>query len=449
MSTNYDILKQAVINAASEAGIDEYEIYYSESSNISAETFQHEISGFSGQVGSSINFRCKIDGKMGYASTQLMEESEMAPLIARAAENAKIIESDDEVFIYGGSDKLDYKEVKRFPFTMPDAALIKNFVLESQELLYASDAMVVDGTECGAGGGEFTIHLYNSNGLDLENHAGNTYIYMAAVIDNGEEKQMGHESEHNCIDTLDKNAFAQKVIEKAKEKLGAKLVKSGKYSIVFEGKQMRSLLSVFASAFYAQNVQKGLSLLKGKVGEKIASDCVTIIDTPFYPENTMQTAFDGEGVATYEKNVVENGVLKTFLYNLSSAKKDGVKSTGNASRSGSSINTSPYTFFIQPDKYSRDELLESIGNGLFITELKGLHAGANSVTGDFSIESAGFMVENGKITYPVKSFTVAGNFFDLLKEIDMIGNELQIGWPGFTQIASPDILIRDMSVAGE
>lgn len=447
MSTNYDMLKQAIITAAIKASISEYEIYYSENSSISAETFQHEISGFSGRVGGSINFRCKIDGKMGYASTQLMEVDEMSALIARAVENAKIIEDDDEVFIYGGGD--EYKEVTRFPFTMPDAAKIKDFVLESQELMYATDPMVVDGTECGAGANEFTIRLYNSHGLDLENHAGNTHLYMSAVVDNGEEKQSEYEQEHNCLDTLDKKTFAQKVVDKTKARLGAKLVKSGKYNIIFDGEEMRSLLSVFVSAFYAQNVQKGLSLLKGKVGTKIAADCVSIIDTPFYPTNTMQTAFDGEGVPTYEKTVVEKGVLKTLLYNLSSANKDGVKSTGNASRSGAAINTSPYTFYIEPDKYTRDDLFNSAGTGLFITELKGLHAGANAVTGDFSIESAGFMIEDGKISYPIKSFTVAGNFFDLLKEIDMIGNELRMGGPGFTQIVSPDILIRDMSVAGE
>lgn len=447
MATNYDILKQAVIKAAIKANIKEYEIYYSESSSISAETFRNEISGFSGRVGANINFRCKIDDKMGYASTQLMETDEMSALIQRAVENAKLIENDDEVFIYGGGD--DYKEVKRFPFTMPDASVIKDFVIKSQEIMYATDKMIADGTECGAGASEFTIRLYNSNGLDLENKAGNSFIYMSAVIDNGEEKQSDYEQEYNCLDTLDKKEFAQKVIDKTKAKLGAKLVKSGKYNVIFDGERMRNLLSVFDSAFYAQNVQKGLSLLKDKVGTQIAAESVTIIDTPFYPDNTMQTAFDGEGVATYEKTVVEHGILKTYLYNLSSAKKDGVKSTGNASRSGAAITTSPYTFYIVPDKYSRDDLFAAAEDGLFITELKGLHAGANSVTGDFSIESAGFMIENGKISYPVKSFTVAGNFFDLLKQIDMIGNELRIDGPGFTQIASPDILIRNMSVAGE
>lgn len=447
MATNYDILKQAVIDAAVKAKIDEYEIYYSENSSISAETFQHEISGFSGKTGAMLNFRCKVDGRMGYASTQLMEPSEMAALIERAVENAKLIENDDEVFIYSGGD--EYKEIKRFSFDMPEAAKIKDIVLESQELMYDTDDMVVDGTECGVGANEFTIRLYNSHGLDLENQAGNTYLYMSAVVDNGEEKQSDYEQEYNCLDTLDKKAFAKKVVDKTKARLGAKLVDSGKYNVIFDGEEMRSLLSVFVSAFYAQNVQKGLSLLKNKVGTKIAADCVNIIDTPFYPTNTMQTAFDGEGVATYEKTVVQNGVLNTLLYNLSSAMKDGVKSTGNASRSGSAINTSPYTFYIIPDKYTRDELLSAADNGLFITELKGLHAGANAVTGDFSIESSGFMIENGKISYPVKSFTVAGNFFDLIKNIDMIGNELRMGGPGFTQIASPDILIREMSVAGE
>ena len=196
-------------------------------------------------------------------------------------------------------------------------------------------------------------------------------------------------------------------------------------------------------------MQKGLSLLKGRVGEQIAADFVTITDTPFYPGNTMQISFDGEGVPTREKNVVENGVLKTLLYNLSSAKKDGVASTGNASRSGSSIGTKPFTFYINPGTLSRQELFEKAGNGVYVTSMKGFHAGANTVSGDFSIESAGFLIEDGKLGAPVKSFTVAGNFFELLRGIDTLGCEIDLRRPGYTLIAAPDTLVCGLSVAGE
>ncbi|MBO7341228.1 MAG: TldD/PmbA family protein, partial [Clostridia bacterium] len=110
---------------------------------------------------------------------------------------------------------------------------------------------------------------------------------------------------------------------------------------------------------------------------------------------------------------------------------------------------SPYTFYIEKGEVTLEELFEEAGNGVYITQLKGLHAGANDVTGDFSIESAGFLVENGKLTRPVHSFTVAGNFFELLKSIDGVASNLEMGAPARSAIAAPDILVRGLSVAGE
>ncbi|MBQ9996179.1 MAG: TldD/PmbA family protein, partial [Clostridia bacterium] len=159
--------------------------------------------------------------------------------------------------------------------------------------------------------------------------------------------------------------------------------------------------------------------------------------------------FDGEGVPPRCKNVVENGVLKTYLYNLMTAKKDGVETTGNAARGAASIGTRVYTFYINKGEMTREELLKKADNGIYVTAMKGFHAGANAVTGDFSIESEGFILENGEIGAPVKSFTVAGNFFDLLKQISDVDNELDFGGPGGTRIVAPDVLVPGMSVAGE
>ena len=163
----------------------------------------------------------------------------------------------------------------------------------------------------------------------------------------------------------------------------------------------------------------------------------------------MQIPFDGEGVPTKCKNVVENGVLQTFLYNLMTAKKDGVQTTGNASRGSASIGTRVFTFYINKGTMTREELLKKAGDGIYVTGMKGFHAGANAVTGDFSIESEGFLLENGEIGAPVKSFTVAGNFFDLLKQITDVDDELDFGGPGGTRICAPDVLVPGMSIAGE
>ena len=165
-----------------------------------------------------------------------------------------------------------------------------------------------------------------------------------------------------------------------------------------------------------------------------------------------QTSFDGEGVATYKKTVIENGVLKTLLYDIATATKAGSTSTGNGQRSSyaESVHISPYSFYIQGGDKSLEELLKDAPNGIYVTDLKGLHAGANEVTGDFSIESAGFRIRDGKICEAVKSFTVAGNFFELLRSIESVSDNLTFGLTsGFTTFGAPDILVRGMSVAGE
>ena len=447
----FDILKNIVKESSEKRGIAEYELYYSEDASISAETYRDEISAFSSSVGGMLLYRCIVGGKIGYASTERMDEDEMDALVARAAVNAQCIEKEDRAIIYGGARPEDYQKIDPIDFSMPTAATIKEEAMKCRDILYAADDRIADGTECGAFAGQSTIRLFNSHGLDLGTSVGNCGEYLQAVLDNGEEKQYDFEMLYNQYgDNADElKEIAGKVIEGANAKFGAGKVATGKYNIIFDHKQMKAILSTFLSAFFAENAQKGLSLLKGKTGEVIAADCITITDTPFFASNPMKIAFDGEGVPTKEKNVIEKGVLKTLLYNLTSAEKDGVETTGNASRSAASIGTRAYSFYINPGELTRDELFAKAGNGIYVTEMKGFHAGANAVTGDFSIESAGFLIEDGKIGAPIKSFTVAGNFFELLKQISAIDNVLEMKSPGFSQIGSPDVLVPDMSVAGE
>ena len=166
----------------------------------------------------------------------------------------------------------------------------------------------------------------------------------------------------------------------------------------------------------------------------------------------MPIHFDAEGSPTYCKKIVEKGVLNTLLYNLKTAHKAGKTTTGNASKSGytASVRVRPFTMYIEGGALTEDALLAKAGNGVYITALEGLHSGTNAVSGDFSLQSAGYLIENGKKTKPVKSFTIAGNFFDLLKSIDSLSNNIETGVPtGFTSFASPDVLIKNMSVAGK
>lgn len=446
---NFEKIKSAIIDAAKLHGVEEYEIYYMSDESLSVETLKDEISSFSSGTSGGLCFRCAIDGKMGYASTEYIVPEEMERLVLCAKENAKSIEKDDICGIFKGSDA--YSKNTANKYVKPTAAEIKQAALDIQRENYAADERVTEGTQSAAMTFGVTVRLFNSHGLDLMNFVGTSLVYAAPIVKVGEESESNYEIAKYTKD-IDAKAIASKAVADSLEKIGAGEVPSGKYNIIISGDEMRGFLSAFSPAFSAKNAQLGLSLLAGKEGEKVAADIVTLTDDPMRKGYDIVTPFDAEGVATYRKAIIENGVLKTLLHNRETAAKANVESTGNASKAGYSapVGISPYAFCIEAGKLTRDELFEKAGNGIFITEIKGIHAGADSVTGDFSLESAGFIIENGKKTKPVKSFTIAGNFFDLLKSIDSLSNNIETGVPtGFTSFASPDVLIKNMSVAGK
>lgn len=242
--------------------------------------------------------------------------------------------------------------------------------------------------------------------------------------------------------------IAKQGLEEALSKIGGKSIPSGKYKMIINNEAMVSLLGTFSSIFNAEQVQKGLSLLKGKEGEIIASDIVTLVDDPHLEDGLGTTSFDDEGVATYKKEIITKGKLNTFLYNLKTAHKAGVKSTGNGFKSSyaSIVGISATNFYIEPGKKSFDELCEEVKDGVIITDFAGLHSGASAVTGDFSLAAKGFMIEDGKKSFPVEQITVAGNFFTLLKDIEEVGSDLKFP---MSSIGCPSVVVKELSVAGK
>lgn len=445
----FDDVKEILIAEADKMGLDSYEVYYMESSDVSAETLKDEISSFSSGTRGGVCFRCIVDGHMGSASSELFEAEEMRALVARAVENAKNIESDDKAILFEGSKK--YARVDLPYIADVDAAELKRLALNIQSNTYKISKYVTEGTQSAVFTSKIKTELMNSKGLRLSNSVALNGAYVQSVIQKDEESQDGFDWTLD-LDGDELMAISASATQKALSKVGAVEVDSGKYDVIISGKKMGDLLSSFASAFSAKQAQLGMSKLRGKEGKVVAADIITLVDDPMREGCPMQTPFDGEGVATYKKNVIENGVLTTLLYDLSTADKAGVESTGNGQRISysNSVGIAPYSFYIKSGEHSLEEMLGNMRDGLYVTEFKGMHAGCNAVTGDFSIESAGYVVREGKVCEAVKSFTVAGNFFELLGDIEDISDNVYFGMPsGFTSYGAPDIFVRNMSVAGK
>lgn len=237
-------------------------------------------------------------------------------------------------------------------------------------------------------------------------------------------------------------------VDEAISKIGSKSVKTDNYKIAIYSDAMVSLLGAFCGVFSADATQKGLSLLKDKENTMIASEKVTIIDNPLLDNGLASLPFDDEGVATFKKEVVSKGKLTTLLHNLKTSKKANTKSTGNGFKSSyaSTVSVSPSNFYIEKGDKSFDEILKTLDSGLLITDFAGLHSGANAITGDFSLAAKGFYIKNGKKDYPVDQITVAGNFFDLLKQITEVGDDLKFP---LSSIGSPTVIAEGLSVAGK
>ncbi len=214
---------------------------------------------------------------------------------------------------------------------------------------------------------------------------------------------------------------------------------------------MRDLLSFVSSVFSAEYVDKGLSLLKDKIGEQIASNLLTIVDDPFLEDGFASRGFDDEGMSTSKKDIIHEGVLTTYLHSLKTAKKFHASKTGNAKRASykSPLAIAPSNFYVLPGSSSLEDMIGTIDNGVYIIDVAGLHSGLNPVSGDFSLSASGYEIKGGKIHRPINQITIAGNLYTLFKDIEIIGNDLTFGLPSGSYFGSPSIKISSISVAGD
>ncbi|MBR4888909.1 MAG: TldD/PmbA family protein [Clostridia bacterium] len=446
----FNAFKQAVIAAANDMGITAYELYYQSAESTSISAYKRETDKFTSSMEGGVCFRCIVNGKMGYASTEELSEAQAVSIVRRAADNAAVLESDDPVFLVEGGQT--YAAMDYSPYALPTTDEMISTVLAGQEAIYAADEAIIDGSSNQVFGEKGEIAIANSNGLDLHYAYTTTGFMVGAVVSDGKEMANSYELKLGELSKLDLKEVSEKTAKSAKAKLGGDVAPTGVYPVVFSPDAMASLLSTYSSVFSSESAQKGLSRLNGKEGEVIAADIITLVDDPFYKESAMPINFDAEGSPAGCKNVIENGKLNTLLYNLKTAAIAGKKTTGNAAKSGynGKVGIQPFTMYIAPGAITEEELLAKAGNGVYINSLGGLHAGANVISGDFSLQSGGFMIENGQKTTPVKSFTVAGNFYDLLKQITAVASNVELPHAsGITNFGSPSVLAEGLSIAGK
>ena len=288
--------------------------------------------------------------------------------------------------------------------------------------------------------------LVNSNGVSLQKK--DTYCYIACVplAEDGNEKQMSFW--YSMKRYFDELASPEEVgtiaAEKTVKMLGAKPVKTQVVPVVFSPLETASLCTSLAACMGGNYIYRKNSFLVDKIGQQIASDKVNLIDDGLIKKGPGSSTFDGEGVPTCKKYLIEKGILKNYLFDTFYARKMKAQTTGNASRSYSTVPfISTTNLYIDKGDTSPDDIIKGIDGGLYVTSTMG--SGLNEATGDYSVGAEGFWIEKGELSHPVSQVTISGNFLDVFKNIVEVGNDLYMMDSTF----APTIKISQMTVSGK
>ena len=431
---------------AKEAGIQDAELYINQSVNLSFSLFHGEVDQYSSSNGFSIIARGIVNGKFGSVACDSWSKDKPEYLVKEILTNAKLSENDDPVFIFGGSPK--YKKINVFNKDLENVSIDSKMdeLFKLEKLIKDGDGRVSE-VEVGYEESKTVLTILNSKGLKL-NQKNNYFVYYgSAVVKQDEQTKSNFELFFdNDFSKLNVPELAKKVVDGAVAQLNGDPCPTGTYKTIIDAQAFKSLLSFYIGQTDAEEIQKKSSLFVDKLNQKVASKKITVSDMPL-AKTLFARPFDDEGVATTNRPIVKNGILQTYLYNLTTAAKDGVETTGNAQRSGAgTIGAAPFYLVLKPGKKSLEQMFEEVGNGVYINDISGLHAGLNAQSGNFSLVSGGFLIKNGKKDRSLDMVTISGNLKDLFNNIIEVGSDTHV-YP--SAISCSSVLVKKLAITGK
>ncbi len=412
---------------------DDIEILMSENKSFSVKIEKQAVDSFNYANSKGIGVRVIKDNKTGYAYTEKFDDESFEKMVNNAVENSKIIEDENDAEMHNYPNK--NTDLVCFNKDLQKIDIEKKIQLakELEKKTFDLDKRVFNVPYSGYSDGESFFKIANSKGLNKEFKQNYIVAYVSALVQEKEEKRMGMEFViTRDIEEVDTDFLSKSSVKKATDLLDGKQINSGEYPVVFNNETMATILSVFWPMFSGKSVVEGKSLLKNKIGEKIANDTVTIIDDPLMLYQFGSRPFDSEGYPSQTNIVVEEGVLKTFLHNTETAKKLNMQTTGNASRGyKSTLSVATSNFYLKPGTVSRERLFKNMPKIIEIVSLQGMHSGANVISGEFSLSAEGFLYENGERAFSLTPFTISGNIYELLQRVVLIANDFRFDTSSF------------------
>lgn len=437
-------LSEKIITLALKEGAEQAEVFQRVSRMLSAEVKSGEVAAVESAVSIGYGVRVIRDGRPGFYYSTQKEEAESA---VRAALETALYAEPDEYAGFPEPSKPEIAEIHdpQVVAVTEDDAIKKALAIENATL--AADKRITRTRKAMAMFSSSETLVVNSNGVSCGYLSTYLNAHIMSVAEEGGESQMGYAfGAGRFLEDVDFEAVGAEAARRAASMLGARKISAGKIPVVLDSYIATEFLSVFSAMLSSENVQKGKSLLAGRLNQKVISESIDIIDDGLLPHGPGTKPIDDEGVPAARKVLVRGGVLDGFMYNSRTARKEGVKSTGNAVRGRFSAvpSVGPLNIYISPagKGVAQKEMFTSMDSGLYIIEAMGMHM-ANPISGEFSIGVSGLWVEGGEPSFPVKEAVVSGNILEFFGRVGAVGDDLRF----FGNTGSPSLLVGPTDVS--
>ena len=431
-----------VLNAAKKAGADKVDIALSERRNTMVKCRKGVLENIGRSESISMSLRVFVGRRVASMTCSNFEQNSVNSLIEQAISIAKLApESSYEDIV--ASDHLTTnlgQDLEQWDDTQLDTATLFETAKELEEAaLSVKGVEQCRGAMAGAGDSSFALRTSNGfSGIIKQTSFGRSCSAVAAD-QNG--KEVGHDMSSGAFvnDLSSAKQIGRLAGERAASKLGGQKIKTGQFPVVFAPQQSNAFVNVFAGLISGPAVASGMTCLKESLGKRIFSDHIQIIEDPHLKRAQASRVFDGEGVATRKTNLIDNGVLTQWMLNNASATQLGMEVTGHARPLGNGVSSS--NLYMAAGSLPVDKLIEDIEFGFYVTDVMG--HGANKLTGTYSQGAAGFLIENGQITTPVKEATIAGNLKDMFMHMTP-ANDLKFKY----KANAPTLRVEGMTISG-
>ena len=435
------------LHKAKQNGADHAELFVVKSRSFEVELKNNHIDDMKQAESSGVGLRVLKDGRAGFSFSSDFRTTALDKMVVQAITNSRYSDIDETLCF--PSPAKQYPQPVFYDGTVKKISLDEKLDLARETTRYAEqfDERVKQVERSCYEDGEVEMWIANTNGVFL--HQLGNYCGLACLTlgeQNGEQ-QSGYGMDSNVRYTsLSAKTAGEMAARRAVQMLGAAQIESGKIDLVLEPMIAAQIMGIISSCFSGEAVRKKKSFLAGKLEETVANSQLTLIDDGTLDYHMGSASFDGEGMPTQRTVLIENGVLKQYLYDTASAAKIGKSSTGNGMRGGykGTPHVGTTNYYVEAGSIAPAQLISEVSYGVYITDIMGAHT-ANAVSGDFSFGASGILIEHGQLTRPVRGITIAGNFQQLLQKISGVGSDLTF----FGSQGAPTIRIAEIAVSGK